>query len=45
MTQPDDTAEAVRFLFSTASACVVPEFRFVSPGDLMRANLVAACGY
>jgi NAD(P)-dependent dehydrogenase (short-subunit alcohol dehydrogenase family) len=38
MIQPDDIAEAVRFLLRTSPACMVPEIQFVRPGDLMRAT-------
>ncbi len=33
MIQPEDIAEAVRFLLRTSPACIVPEIRFVRPGD------------
>jgi NAD(P)-dependent dehydrogenase (short-subunit alcohol dehydrogenase family) len=33
MIQPEDIAEAVRFLLRTSPACVVPEIQFVRPGD------------
>ena len=33
MIQPEDIAEAVRFLLRTSSACIVPEIQFVRPGD------------
>jgi NAD(P)-dependent dehydrogenase (short-subunit alcohol dehydrogenase family) len=33
MIQPEDIAEAVRFLLRTSRACVVPEIQFVRPGD------------
>src|SRR3954453_3808217 len=33
MIQPDDIAEAVRFLLRTSPACMVPEMRFIRPGD------------
>ena len=33
MIQPDDIAEAVRFLLRTSRACIVPEMQFVRPGD------------
>jgi NAD(P)-dependent dehydrogenase (short-subunit alcohol dehydrogenase family) len=33
MIQPEDIAQAVRFLLSTSPACVVPEIQFVRPGD------------
>src|SRR3954454_16706983 len=35
MIQPDDIAEAVRFLLSTSPACIVPEIQFIRPGDSM----------
>ena len=35
MIQPDDIAEAVRFLLSTSPACMVPEIQFIRPGDQM----------
>jgi NAD(P)-dependent dehydrogenase (short-subunit alcohol dehydrogenase family) len=35
MIQPDDIAEAVRFLLSTSPACIVPEIQFIRPGDEM----------
>jgi NAD(P)-dependent dehydrogenase (short-subunit alcohol dehydrogenase family) len=35
MIQPDDIAEAVRFLLSTSPACIVPEIQFIRPGDQM----------
>jgi short-subunit dehydrogenase len=38
MIQPEDIAEAVRFLLRTSPACIVPEIQFVRPGDLMRAT-------
>ena len=33
MIQPEDVAEAVRFLLRTSPACIVPEIRFIRPGD------------
>ena len=33
MIQPEDIAEAVRFLLRTSRNCVVPEVQFVRPGD------------
>jgi NAD(P)-dependent dehydrogenase (short-subunit alcohol dehydrogenase family) len=33
MIQPEDIAEAIRFLLRTSSSCVVPELQFVRPGD------------
>ncbi|MBV9214324.1 MAG: SDR family oxidoreductase [Actinobacteria bacterium] len=38
MIQPEDIAEAVRFLLRTSPACIVPEIQFVRAGDLMRAT-------
>ncbi len=35
MIQPEDVAEAVRFLLRTSPACMVPEVQFVRPGDAM----------
>ena len=35
MIQPEDLAEAVRFLLVTSPACIVPEIQFVRPGDRM----------
>ncbi len=35
MIQPEDIAEAVRFLLRTSSPCIVPEMQFVRPGDSM----------
>jgi NAD(P)-dependent dehydrogenase (short-subunit alcohol dehydrogenase family) len=32
MIQPEDIAEAVRFLLRTSPACVVPEIQFIRPG-------------
>jgi hypothetical protein len=34
MIQPEDIAEAVRFLLRTSPACIVPELQFVRPGDV-----------
>ena len=33
MIQPEDIAEAVRFLLRTSPACIVPEIQFIRPGD------------
>ncbi len=33
MIQPEDIAEAVRFLLRTSAACMVPEIQFIRPGD------------
>ena len=33
MIQPDDIAEAVRFLLATSPACFVPEIQFIRAGD------------
>ena len=33
MIQPEDIAEAIRFLLRTSRHCVVPELQFVRPGD------------
>jgi NAD(P)-dependent dehydrogenase (short-subunit alcohol dehydrogenase family) len=33
MIQPEDIAEAVRFLLRTSRNCVVPEIQFIRPGD------------
>jgi NAD(P)-dependent dehydrogenase (short-subunit alcohol dehydrogenase family) len=33
MIQPEDIAEAVRFLLRTSPACMVPEIQFIRPGD------------
>jgi NAD(P)-dependent dehydrogenase (short-subunit alcohol dehydrogenase family) len=33
MIRPEDLAEAVRFLLRTSPACMVPEIRFIRPGD------------
>ena len=34
MIQPDDIADAVRFLLATSPACIVPEIQFIRPGDV-----------
>ena len=33
MIQPEDIAEAVRYLLRTTPACIVPEMQFIRPGD------------
>jgi len=33
MMRPEDLAEAVRFLLRTSPACIVPEMRFIRPGE------------
>src|SRR5436305_9447080 len=33
MIRPEDLAEAVRFLLRTSPACIVPEIRFIRPGE------------
>ena len=33
MIRPEDIAEAVRYLLRTSRACIVPEIKFVRPGD------------
>jgi NADP-dependent 3-hydroxy acid dehydrogenase YdfG len=33
MIQPEDIAEAVRYLLRTSPYCIVPEIQFVRPGD------------
>jgi NAD(P)-dependent dehydrogenase (short-subunit alcohol dehydrogenase family) len=33
MIQPEDIAEAVRFLLTTSPNCIVPEIQFIRPGD------------
>ena len=33
MIQPEDIAEAVRYLLRTSPACLVPELQFIRPGD------------
>jgi NAD(P)-dependent dehydrogenase (short-subunit alcohol dehydrogenase family) len=33
MIRPEDLGEAVRFLLRTSPACIVPELRFIRPGD------------
>jgi NAD(P)-dependent dehydrogenase (short-subunit alcohol dehydrogenase family) len=38
MIQPEDIAEAVRFLLRTSPACIVPEVQFVRAGDLVPAT-------
>ncbi len=35
MIQPEDIAEAVRYLLRTSSACFVPELQFIRPGDAL----------
>ncbi len=35
MIQPEDIAEAVRYLLRTSSACIVPELQFVRPGEAL----------
>jgi NAD(P)-dependent dehydrogenase (short-subunit alcohol dehydrogenase family) len=35
MIQPQDIAEAVRFLLKVSPACIVPEMMFVRPGDAL----------
>jgi NAD(P)-dependent dehydrogenase (short-subunit alcohol dehydrogenase family) len=35
MIQPEDIAEAVRYLLRTSKACIVPEIQFIRPGDTM----------
>ena len=35
MIQPQDIAEAVRYLLRTSKACIVPELQFIRPGDNM----------
>ena len=35
MIQPEDIAEAVRYLLRTSPACIVPELQFIRPGDSM----------
>jgi len=32
MIQPEDIAEAVRYLLRTSRACMVPEMQFIRPG-------------
>ncbi len=34
MIQPEDIAEAVRFLLRTSKNCIVPEIQFIRPGDV-----------
>jgi short-subunit dehydrogenase len=33
MIQPNDIAEAIRFLLRTSPNCIVPELQFIRPGD------------
>jgi NAD(P)-dependent dehydrogenase (short-subunit alcohol dehydrogenase family) len=35
MIQPEDIAEAVRYLLRTSPACVVPELQFIRPGEVL----------
>jgi NAD(P)-dependent dehydrogenase (short-subunit alcohol dehydrogenase family) len=35
MIQPEDIAEAIRYLLRTSRACIVPEIQFIRPGDTM----------
>jgi len=35
MIQPEDIAEAVRYLLRTSPACMIPEIQFVRPGETM----------
>jgi NAD(P)-dependent dehydrogenase (short-subunit alcohol dehydrogenase family) len=35
MIQPEDIAEAVRYLLRTSRACIVPEIQFIRPSDQM----------
>ena len=35
MIQPEDIAEAVRYLLRTSPACFVPEIQFIRPGDAL----------
>jgi len=35
MIQPEDIAEAVRYLLRTSPACMVPEIQFIRPGDAL----------
>jgi NAD(P)-dependent dehydrogenase (short-subunit alcohol dehydrogenase family) len=35
MIQPEDLAEAVRYLLKTSPACLIPEIQFVRPGDTL----------
>jgi len=35
MIQPEDIAEAVRYLLRTSRACMIPEVQFIRPGDNM----------
>jgi NAD(P)-dependent dehydrogenase (short-subunit alcohol dehydrogenase family) len=34
MIQPEDIAEAIRYLLRTSSACMVPEIQFIRPGNM-----------
>ena len=34
MIQPEDIAEAVRYVLRTSPACIVPEIQFIRPGDV-----------
>lgn len=36
MIQPEDIAEAVRFLLRTSPACIVPEIQFIRAGDVQQ---------
>ena len=36
MIQPEDIAEAVRYLLRTSRNCIVPELQFIRPGDNCR---------
>ena len=36
MIQPEDLAEAVRFLLRTSPACIVPEIQFIRAGDVQQ---------
>jgi short-subunit dehydrogenase len=33
MIQPEDIAEAIRYLLRTSPNCIVPEIQFIRPGD------------
>ena len=35
MIQPEDIAEAVRYLLRTTPACIVPEMQFIRAGDTL----------
>jgi NAD(P)-dependent dehydrogenase (short-subunit alcohol dehydrogenase family) len=35
MIQPEDIAEAIRYLLRTSPNCIVPEIQFIRPGDTM----------